>query len=127
VESLYRQMMTDVARQNPDVVLIEIADGVYQRETQILLDSDLVRSTAAGVVLTAACAASAISIDQAVKQSGWNPIAMTGLTAMCNADLQYRQRDRCDLSTDHESCSISIARSGVDTGTIVVTTKQWAT
>lgn len=85
LEKLYCRMMTDAALARPDVVLIEVADGVYQRETEALLKSPLVQSTNSGVILTAACAASALAIDQAVQQLDWDPIAVTGL--ITNAPL----------------------------------------
>jgi len=89
LESLYCRMMVDANAESPDVVLIEVADGVYQRETEALLKSPLVKSTNSGVVLTAACAASGLAIDHAVQQLGWNPIAITGL--ITNAPLFVRE------------------------------------
>lgn len=115
LEGLYCRMLTDVAAVCPDVVLIEIADGVYQRETEALLNSKLIKSTTAGVVLTAACAASGIAIDSVVKQMGWDPIAVTGL--ITNAPLfvqEFAARSEtpvCDTGKGiQETCRLIMSR-----------------
>ncbi len=115
LEGLYCRMMNDAAAHSPDVVLIEIADGVYQRETESLLNSELLQSTAAGVVLTAACAASAVGIEQAVRHSGWDPVAVTGL--ITNAPLfvkEFSARSEtpvCDTGKNiDEICGLIMSR-----------------
>lgn len=95
LEGLYGQMMNDAAATNPDVVLIEIADGVYQRETEVLLNSPLIKSTSSGLILTALCAASGVAIDQAVRNMGWDPLFVTGL--ITNSPLfvqEFNQRSQ---------------------------------
>ncbi len=115
LEGLYGRMLNDAAAVSPDVVLIEIADGVYQRETEALLNSSVIRSSTSGVVLTAACAASAIAIDQSVKRMGWDPIAVTGL--ITNAPLfvqEFSDRSEtpvCDTGKGIlETCRLIMSR-----------------
>jgi hypothetical protein len=79
LEGLYGQMIQDAALASPEVVLIEIADGVYQRETEMLLNSPLIKTSSSGLILTALCAASGLAIEQAVRAMGWNPLFVTGL------------------------------------------------
>lgn len=115
LEGLYGQMMNDAAAAAPDVVLIEIADGVYQRETEMLLNSPLIKSSSSGLILTALCAASAMSIEQSVRSMGWDPIAVTGL--ITNSPLfvqEFAARSKTPVcSTDkgiHESCLMILDR-----------------
>jgi len=77
--NLYSRMLEDTLSIKPDVVLAEIADGILQRETQLLLQSNFVKSTNIGIVLTAPCACSALTLTEKVKQLGYSPIAVTGL------------------------------------------------
>ncbi len=79
LESLYRRMLTDASERQPDVVLIEIADGIFQRETEMLLQSPLIRDSSSGVVLTALCSASAMTATKVLRDYSWNPICVTGL------------------------------------------------
>lgn len=111
---LYGQMLFDASRYQPNVVLIEIADGIYQRETEMLLRSPIIRESSSGVVLTALCAASGLAIDQAIRSFGWEPIALTGLitnsplfvdefstrsaTPVCDTDQEIKKI--CQLITD---------------------------
>ena len=91
---LYCRMLQDAAAEMPDAVLVEIADGVFQRETQLLLESDVVKSSSSGVLLTAACAPSALSLVTTLEQMGWSPFGLTGL--ITNSPLFVQElADRC--------------------------------
>jgi hypothetical protein len=115
LEGLYGQMMQDAAAASPDLVLIEIADGVYQRETEMLLNSPVIKSSSSGMILTALCAASAVAIEQAVRGMAWDPIAVTGL--ITNSPLfvqEFSARSKTPvISTDkgiQESCRLILER-----------------
>jgi hypothetical protein len=58
--SLFNLMVGDAQRSKPDVVLIEIADGILQPETAILLREEAVLAPMRGAILTASCSASAL-------------------------------------------------------------------
>ncbi|MBU0711109.1 hypothetical protein KJ762_09625 [bacterium] len=77
--ALYSRMLEDTLSIKPDVVIVEIADGILQRETQLLLKSNIARFTSIGVILTAPCACSALTLVEKVKQLDYSPIAVTGL------------------------------------------------
>jgi hypothetical protein len=118
LEGLYGQMMNDAAAASPDIVLIEIADGVYQRETEMLLNSPLIKSTSSGLILTALCAASGLAIDQTVRNMGWKPLFVTGL--ITNAPLfvqEFEQRSQTPVvNTDkgiQDACRVILERVSV--------------
>lgn len=91
---LYARMLEDTMPSKPDVVLIEIADGILQRETQLLLKSEIAKSTSIGVVLTALCACSALTLVEKVKQLNYNPIAVSGI--ITNSPLFIREFSQYD-------------------------------
>ena len=93
---VFESMLSDAARANPDVVVMEIADGVLQRETQMLLTSDVVRPRVRGVVLAAGCAPSALFGAAQVKTYGHEVAAISG--CITNSPLFMREfSQQCDL------------------------------
>lgn len=92
--SLYTRMLEDTIPSKPDVVLVEIADGILQRETQLLLKSEIAKSTNVGVVLTALCACSALTIVEKIKQLNYSPIAVSGI--ITNSPLFIREFSQYD-------------------------------
>ena len=86
--SLYASMVND-SIPDSDVTLIEIADGILQRETQMLLQSDIAQASNIGVILTAPCSCSALTLIDKIKQLGYTPLAVTGL--ITNSPLFIRE------------------------------------
>lgn len=86
---LFRAMIGEAARALPDVAVVEIADGVLQRETALLLEDAEVRSQICGVVLTAGCALSALQGVAEVERYGHRVAAVSGL--ITNAPLFVRE------------------------------------
>ena len=76
---LYIRMLEDTLPSKPDIVVAEIADGILQRETQLLLQANISKITNLGVILTAPCACSALALVERVKKFNYSPIAVTGL------------------------------------------------
>lgn len=75
---LYDAILTDAARVNPDVVVMEMADGVLQRETRMLMANAAVRSRVRGVVLSGGCAPSALFGLEQVRSHGLSVAAVSG-------------------------------------------------
>ena len=93
---LFEAMLSDAARANPDVVVMEIADGVLQRETQMLLTNETVRPRVRGVVLAAGCAPSALFGAAQVKSYGHHVAAVSG--CITNSPLFMREFEQhCDI------------------------------
>ena len=75
---------------------MEIADGVLQRETKMLLTSDVVRPRVRGVVLAAGCAPSALFGAAQVNAYGHHVAAVSG--CITNSPLFMREvSQQCDL------------------------------
>jgi len=86
---VFEAMLSDAARAEPDVVVMEVADGVLQRETQMLLTSEVVRPRVRGVVLAAGCAPSALFGAGQVHAYGHNVAAVSG--CITNSPLFMRE------------------------------------
>ena len=86
---LFYTMMTDASRVRPDVTVVEIADGVLQRETRLLLESTEIRRQVSGVVLSAPCALSAIKGVEQIGCYGHKIVAVSGI--ITNSPLFVRE------------------------------------
>lgn len=77
--SLYESLVCDILGCNPDYVIIELADGLYQRETHMLLSDSIFRSTIYGVIYSAADSLAAIDGVQVLEKWGIRPLFICGL------------------------------------------------
>ncbi len=87
--SLFSSIMADIEPCNPDVTVMEIADGILQRETSMLLEDAHIRESLAGVVLAADNALSARYALDRLQALGHRVIAVTGL--MTSSPLCMRE------------------------------------
>ena len=76
--SLFHTMLADASRAQPEVLVVEIADGILQRETTILLDSSEMRQAVSSVVLCAACSTSALRAVQEIEAKGHHLACVSG-------------------------------------------------
>ncbi|TBR22949.1 MAG: hypothetical protein EPO63_06555 [Candidatus Nitrosotenuis sp.] len=76
--SLFNAMLSDISKTNPDVIIMEIADGILQRETDMLLKEECVLQNTKGVVLAANDAPSAIYAANRMNNMGYTVIAVSG-------------------------------------------------
>lgn len=76
---LFETMVADASKVKPDVIVMEIADGVLQRETQMLLQHAGVLRRVQGVVHTASCSASALFGISQIERCGHRVIAISGV------------------------------------------------
>jgi hypothetical protein len=86
---LFHAMLADADETEPDVIVMEIADGVMQRETRLLLNSEIVRQFTRGVVLAAPCAASALYGVSRLESHGLKTVAVSG--CITNSPLFIRE------------------------------------
>ncbi len=77
--SLFETMLTDALEVEPDVIVMEVADGLLQQETDLLLRNPRVRQHVRGVIHTAACASSALFGLSQLEACGHEVIAVSGL------------------------------------------------
>lgn len=77
--ALFETLLAASEPVGPDIVVMEIADGILQRETRMLLSSEAVRRRVGGVVLTASCSSSALFGIAQLGGLGHEVIAVSGL------------------------------------------------
>ncbi len=77
--SLYESLLTKVLPSHPDYVIIEIADGLYERETKMLLTDKKFTSTIDGVIFSAGDSLAAINGIQLLNKWGIYPAILSGL------------------------------------------------
>lgn len=90
--ALFYTMTAAAQKINPDVIVMEIADGLLQRETAMLLQEDSFRNMVAGLVLTAESAPSAIYATEALQKQGFKIVAVSGV--LTSAPLAVREFQR---------------------------------
>jgi hypothetical protein len=76
---LYGTMMAGLEQANADVTVMEIADGILQRETAMLLEDAALRQQLSGVVLAADNALSARYAVSRLESLGHRVLAVTGV------------------------------------------------
>ena len=86
---LYAAMTSDVAKARPDLVLMEVADGLLQRETAMVLTDAAIRRDVAGVVLAARCAPAALDALSRIERAGHRALLVSGV--ITNSPLFVRE------------------------------------
>lgn len=87
--ALFNTMMCDAEAAQPEVTVVEIADGLLQRETRMLLESFTLRNQIAGIVLAAPCASSALYGVEHLRSLNHNLIGVSGV--ITNSPLFVRE------------------------------------
>ena len=90
----FAQKVAEVSAGDPDVVIMELADGLLQRETAMLLAEAEIQRAGRGVVFTAENSLSALSGTERLRQLGHRVIAVSGkFTSSPLAMREYCQND----------------------------------
>ena len=76
---IYETIYSNLAQSNPDVIILEIADGLLQQETTMLLENNLLRERVDLLLLSAPDALAAIFGIKYLEDRGYNVNAVTGL------------------------------------------------
>ncbi len=77
--TLFETLLAASEPVGPDIVVMEVADGILQRETRMLLSSEAVRRRVGGAVLAASCSSSALFGITQLGGLGHEVIAVSGL------------------------------------------------
>ena len=93
LEQLFLTMVADAEQARPDVIVMEIADGVLQRETAAILSSPVCRPLVFGTVLAAPCALSSLQGVHQISKYGHTVLAVSGLIS--NSPLMVREFEEC--------------------------------
>ena len=108
---LFYTMLANLEKINPDVIIMEIADGILQRETAILLNDEKIKKMTKGILLAADSAPSALYSVNNLKKLGYKVIAVSGsITSSPLSSKEFK-----------EHSDIQIV-SSVDSGTTLTTT-----
>ncbi len=76
---IYQHLFMLAETQNLEVLVMEIADGIYQRETRMLLENEEFRSTVSGTLFSAVDSLGAIQGIQFLTSLGLQPMFVSGL------------------------------------------------
>lgn len=93
LEQLFLTMVADAEQVCPDVIVIEIADGVLQNETAAILSSTVCRPLVFGTVLAAPCSLSSLQGIHQIAKHGHTVLAVSGLIS--NSPLMVREFEEC--------------------------------
>ncbi len=77
--NLFESLVQDVSKIQPEYIVIEIADGIYQRETKMLLTNPRFMAVVDEVVFSGGDSLSAVQGVEKLHQWGIDPIALSGL------------------------------------------------
>jgi hypothetical protein len=77
--NLYESLLVKVMKCEPDYVVMEIADGLYERETKMLLKNNDFKNSVEAVLFSAADSLAAINGVQVLHSWGIHPFAISGL------------------------------------------------
>ncbi|MBA3978481.1 MAG: hypothetical protein H0X50_09880 [Nitrosopumilus sp.] len=75
---LFETMMEDIEKANPEIIIMEIADGVLQKETKFLLSDPLFKKRVGGIAVTADSAPSALFTVHFLEKMGYKVEAVSG-------------------------------------------------
>lgn len=96
LRALAETMLADAAETEPDVVVVELADGVLQRETEALIRDPFLQAVSLGALLAAPCALSALKGVEVIRAAGLELVGVTGLIS--NAPLFIDELEaRCEV------------------------------
>lgn len=108
--NLFHTMLADAHECRPDVIVMEVADGVLQRETEWLLSHPHVRESLHGVLLAATCSGSALYALDRLERQGHRILGVSGVVT--SSPLFVRELDRhADVAVASSSgCGEDLAR-----------------
>ncbi|MEO1338187.1 MAG: hypothetical protein AAFV29_21260, partial [Myxococcota bacterium] len=113
VKQLFFTMVADAVDAGADAVVVELADGVLQRETAAMIADADIRACCAGALLAAPCALSAMMGVEVIHRAGLDVVGVTGL--ITNAPLFVRE-----FSARSSVPVLSSARHDAELGRAVV-------
>lgn len=92
LQTLFRTMLAEIEQKSPDVVVVEIADGILQRETKMILKDKEIQSITKGIILAADSAPSALFSSEQLQKYGYQIIAVSG--AITSSPLSSKEFEK---------------------------------
>ena len=110
IRSLLVSLVTELSATGPDAVVLEIADGLFQRETARLIEDPLLGHVVHNVVFAAGEALGAIAGRDLLTRKGLRPVAVSGrLTASPLATRETTSAVDIPVLDVHELASPNVA------------------
>lgn len=81
IEAGFDTLVATAAARGAEVVVVEIADGVFQQETRAILEASRIRERLDGILFAAPDALSALGGVMALEQKGLTPFAISGMVS----------------------------------------------
>lgn len=116
--NLYESLLKRVLIVKPDYVIMEIADGLYQRETKILLNNHRLMDTIHAVLFSAGDSLAAINGINLLYSWGIRPFAISGLlTASPLLIKEVKENSNLPVYTinDLSNCTKEIVEKNIST------------
>ncbi len=76
---LYQSLLNKVQLKNPDYIIVEIADGILERETKAIIEDKNFRNQIDGVIFSAVDSLSALMGANHIKNLGYRVLGISGL------------------------------------------------
>ncbi len=109
---LYESCMASVLQCEPDFVIMEIADGLYERETKMLLNCQKFKNTTEAVIFSAGDSLAAINGVKTLNDWGLYPLALSGLfTASPLLMREVKENSTVPVYTREDFLRVEIAGS----------------
>lgn len=122
ITSVFTTLTSQLSKENLDVIVLEVADGLYQNETAALLDSDIFAQSVDSVIFAAGDAMGAASGAQWLTQKKLPLIAISGRLTASPLSIQETIRatglsvvDKETLSSPAIANLLNIPRKKSDT------------
>jgi len=101
---LFDTMTADLEKTNPDITLMEIADGVLQKETKMILENAKIKRKVTGVLLAAESATSALFAVKYLKNLNHKVISVSGsITSSPLASREFQKNCEVPLVSSADS------------------------
>ena len=94
--NLYESLLVKVMQCHPDFVIMEIADGLYERETKMLLQNVHFKNSVDAVLFSAGDSLAAVNGIQLLDSWGIHPFAISGLLT-ASPLLIKEVRENCNM------------------------------
>jgi hypothetical protein len=89
---LERTLRSHLMQERPDFIVYEVADGIFQRETALLLDSEPFRKVVDHVIFAAVDSLSAESAKRVIEQRGLHLVGFSGIVSASELGKQEVQK-----------------------------------
>lgn len=95
--TLFEKMLSDLTKVRPDIIVMEIADGVLQRETESILNDPLFKQLTQGIIVTADSAPAALYTVGYLERLGFRIFCLSGI--ITSSPLYVKEfKSRRDIS-----------------------------